>query len=139
MRRVCGALGAFMVGCFALVLVRELPTSGGALPAPSFTVGQSRAGQSLFYANCAECHGAELQGQYGPALAGSDGNLQWQTIKKVYAFATTQMPFGNAGGLPREEYVDIMAFLMQSHGHPAGTTPLTAAAAAGSLAKMGPQ
>ncbi|HEY8313905.1 MAG TPA: c-type cytochrome [Candidatus Baltobacteraceae bacterium] len=132
------ALAALTTVCIAFSVVRVLPSDGAGAPAPSFTPDQARKGQTLFYEHCAECHGANLQGQYGPALSGPGGNLQWQPVKQIYAYAVSQMPAGNAGGLPPGEYVEIMAFLMQSHGHRPGSKPLTQSAATTSTAVMGP-
>lgn len=120
---------------FALVL---LAAANAPSPVPSYTGDQATKGQILFYEDCAECHGATLGGNYGPALAGPDGNVQWETVTYVWGYMTAHMPAGNANGLKPQEYVEIMAFLLKAHGHPAGTTPLTAAAANASKAYMGP-
>lgn len=107
-------------------------------PAPSFTQAQADRGRTLFYLNCAECHGAALGGNYGPALAGPDGNVQWETVTYVWGYMTAHMPAGNADGLRPQQYIDIMAFLMRQHGHRPGISSLTANAAAASKALMGP-
>ncbi len=122
---------------FAIVL-----RGAGAAPptplAPAYTDAQAVKGQILFYENCAECHGASLEGNFGPALAGADSNVQWETVSYVWTYMTAHMPAGNAGGLRPEEYLEIMAFLMKTHGHAPGAAPLSARAAAGSKAFMGP-
>ena len=104
---------------------------------PSFTVGQARLGQTLFYENCAECHGGNLQGNFGPALAGPDGNIQWDSVGYVYSYMTGHMPAGNSGGLSKDEYLDIMSFLLKRHGHQPGKTMLTPAQATASTALLG--
>ncbi len=91
----------------------------------SFTAQQAWQGRLDYYQSCAECHGGKLDGQFGPALAGGDDNLQYQSVKDVYAYMSAHMPHGNPEGLPQEQYVAIMAFLMQSHGIAAGARPLT--------------
>lgn len=113
-------------------------SAAGAPAAPSYTAVQARAGQTLFYEDCAECHGDLLEGNYGPALAGPDGNTQWETVQYVFTYMTGHMPVGNADGLSSQQYVDLMAFLLSRHHHAPGTQPLTAAAANASLAKLGP-
>jgi mono/diheme cytochrome c family protein len=105
---------------------------------PSYTDAQATKGQILFYENCAECHGARLEGNIGPALAGEDGNVQWETVTYVWGYMTAHMPAGNANGLRPDEYLEIMAFLLKVHGHLAGRAPLTAPEAAASKALMGP-
>jgi mono/diheme cytochrome c family protein len=105
---------------------------------PSYTDGQASKGQILFYENCAECHGASLEGNFGPALAGDGSNVQWETVTYVWTYMTAHMPAGNANGLRPDEYLEIMAFLLKEHGNAPGHTALTANAAAASKALMGP-
>jgi mono/diheme cytochrome c family protein len=100
----------------------------GASRSASYTTEQAYAGRLDYYESCAECHGAKLEGVFGPALAGSDDNLKYQAVRDVYGYMSAHMPHGNPEGLPEEQYVAIMAFLMQSHGLPAGAKPLTKAA-----------
>jgi len=124
-----------------LLLVLALHGAGAAPTAPvapSYTGDQAVKGQILFYENCAECHGADLAGNFGPALAGGGGNVQWETVSYVWTYMTAHMPAGNAGGLRPDEYLGIMAFLLKVHGHPPGAAPLSSAAAAASKAFMGP-
>ncbi|HET9028643.1 MAG TPA: c-type cytochrome [Candidatus Aquilonibacter sp.] len=92
---------------------------------PSYTADQARAGQTLFYEHCAECHGASGQGNYGPGLLTQDGNVQWQPVYYVFSYMRQHMPAGDAGALRQDEYIDIMAFMLKSHGHPAGNNALT--------------
>jgi mono/diheme cytochrome c family protein len=107
-------------------------------PSPSYTLQQANRGQILFYENCAECHGASLEGNFGPALAGSAANIQWDTVTYVWTYMHQHMPAGDAGGLREDEYLSIMAFIMKNHGDAAGRKPLTSKAAAASQALLGP-
>jgi mono/diheme cytochrome c family protein len=121
-----------------LLLIGSSALTAGTAPArASYTTEQAYAGKLDYYESCAECHGAKLEGVFGPALAGDDGNLQYQAVKDVYTYMAAHMPHGNPGGLPQEQYVAIMAFLMQSHGLPAGTKPLTKSAIETDAALMG--
>jgi putative membrane protein len=134
---IAGAIPPLVI----LLLAFALHVAGAAPPAPiapSYTDGQAIKGQILFYENCAECHGASLEGNFGPALAGGGGNVQWETVSYVWTYMTAHMPAGNAGGLRPSEYLEIMAFLLKTHGHAPGTAPLSSAAAAASKAFMGP-
>ena len=83
------------------------------------------------------CHGANLEGVSGPALKGKDANLQAQTVKGVYAYTITEMPVGNAGGLPSDDYVNIMAFLLKSNGHEPGSVKLSVASLTSASTKIG--
>lgn len=121
----------------ALGAALAVPTAPPPPPPPSYTVQQANRGQILFYENCAECHGASLEGNFGPALAGGDGNIQWDTITYVWTYMHQHMPAGNADGLREDEYLSIMAFLLKNHGIAPGRKPLTSAAAAASQAILG--
>jgi len=116
-----------------------LVTPPPSMAVPSYLPQQARQGQIAFYGNCAECHGAAGEGNFGPALITADGNVQWQPIYYVFSYMQQHMPAGNANDLKPEQYVDIMAFLIQAHGHPPGKRALTAASASGSGALLGAQ
>ncbi|MGA8473802.1 MAG: cytochrome c [Candidatus Cybelea sp.] len=116
-----------------------VPTLVPSNPAvPSFTADQANKGQILFYENCAECHGAQLEGNAGPALDATHGNVQWETVSFVFSYMSAFMPAGNAHGLSPDDYLNIMAFLLRAHGHHAGGAALTAEAATNSKALLGP-
>ncbi len=103
--------------------------AGSRLPArpsvASFTAAQAYRGRFAYIENCAECHGGDLGGQFGPALAGPHSNVPWQTPGAFYSYMTQQMPVGNAGGLSQTDYVNIAAFVFQSNGRHAGAKRLT--------------
>jgi mono/diheme cytochrome c family protein len=100
----------------------------GVAPAvATYTVSQAYQGRFAYIENCAECHGGDLTGNFGPALAGPHSNIPWQTPEQVYSYMTSQMPVGNAGGLSQRDYLDIEAFILESNGRRAANKPLTLA------------
>ncbi len=103
----------------------------------SYTVDQAWQGRLDYYQSCAECHGGKLGGVFGPALAGGNDNLQYQSVSDVYGYMSAHMPHGNPESLPEQQYVAIMAFLMQSHGIRPGTKPLSLATIDTDLTLMG--
>jgi mono/diheme cytochrome c family protein len=103
----------------------------------SYTAQQADAGRLAYVENCAECHGGELEGQFGPALAGDNSRVQWESPQYVYGYFSVAMPHGHPGQLTQREYVDIMAYILQRHNAPAGTRPLTAAALAADTSAIG--
>jgi mono/diheme cytochrome c family protein len=123
---VCGALA--LTGVSASTAPRE---------AASYTVQQAYTGRLDYYESCAECHGAKLEGVFGPALAGGNDNLQYQKVADVYAYMSAHMPHGNPESLPQAQYVAIMAFLMQAHGFAPGQRELTKTTVAGDTTLMG--
>ena len=123
----------------ALILIAAFAHPAVSAPVPPpYTDDQARRGETLFYEQCAECHGDLLQGHFGPGLANGTDNVQWSTVGYIWGYMTAHMPAGNAGGLKVSEYLDILAFLLKMHGHAPSKTPLTAQAAVASKATFGP-
>ncbi len=120
---LCIALLVGAVGADAAVAARSAPRGRPVLA--SFTAGQAYQGRFAYIQNCAECHGGDLSGQFGPALAGPHSNVPWQTPGAVYSYMTQQMPVGNAGGLSQADYLNIAAFVLQSNGRHSGKRRLT--------------
>jgi polar amino acid transport system substrate-binding protein len=101
-------------------------------PAVPFTAAQARSGALVYRKSCLQCHGADLQGTAGPAVAGREflQNAQrnhW-TLRDVRTTVFENMPFSDPGSLTPKQYADVMAFLLASSCYPAGTKPFPAAA-----------
>ena len=104
---------------------------------------QASAGAKLYDANCASCHGERLEGGVGPALSGrafrtlaKDTKL---TVGDVFSWVSVQMPLNQPASLKKEQYVEIMAYLLKFNGYPAGSKPLSYDAANRSDLKMSPR
>ena len=102
-----------------------------------YSSAQVGRGHTQFTAHCAECHGAELGGGEGPALAGDRFWSDWResTVDALLDHIRKNMPFDDlgqlAGTLPLNVYEDITAFILNSNGFPAGQQDLTLASSAG--------
>jgi mono/diheme cytochrome c family protein len=114
-----------------LVLSRSLaawgvPRGEAAVPA-LYTAAQARAGHRAYEHHCAACHGKQEQGLVGPALSGpifASPKANYK-VRDIYLFLSVNMPAYAPGSLTPKQYVDIMAFLLQQNGFPAGRTALT--------------
>jgi mono/diheme cytochrome c family protein len=95
-----------------------------------YTTSQAEAGKDVFQKVCAICHGNQLQGGAGPALAGkqflSVSQFQELTANYLYHFMSAHMPLTNPGSLTKTQYLDVMAYFLQVNGYAAGSHPLTA-------------
>jgi mono/diheme cytochrome c family protein len=91
-----------------------------------YTQAQADDGLSQYSANCAKCHGDNLQGRSGPALTGKHFATEKSayTVGDVFHIVAQNMPAAQPGSLAHDDYVQIMAFLLQQNGYPAGKTPL---------------
>jgi alcohol dehydrogenase (cytochrome c) len=76
---------------------------------------------SPYSANCAPCHGTELNGgPFGPALKGEPFGSRWGSRPRtdLLEFMSTKMPPSNAGSLTHEEYADIGRQIALANGWP---------------------
>ena len=98
-----------------------------------YRASQATAGALPYAANCSACHGQRLEGGAGPPLSGSAlavrARSERLTVGDMFSFLAQQMPLNEPGTLRRDEYVDIMAFILRANGYPAGRTALTYSAA----------
>ncbi len=121
-----------------LVAVANKKEPPSKLPPALYTADQATAGQAVFQTNCAVCHGPKLEGRAGPALKG----LTFATpaahfsVSDVFKIVSQNMPAPAPGTLPQEDYVNIMSFLLQQNGYPAGSTPMTFDSAGKSKVKL---
>lgn len=103
-----------------------------------YTEAQASAGHSAFDQHCAVCHGKNLQGIAGPALAGQSfaSASNNYTVSAIFNELSQQMPAGAPGSLKKTTYADIMAFILKKNGYPSGKSKLTYDAAQMSTAKL---
>jgi cytochrome c5 len=99
---------------------------------------QAARGEALYRANCARCHGDELQGRVDPSLKGDAFIDRWRedALNSLYTHARTRMPPRLAGavppgGLKDGDYLDLVAFILRENGFPSGSSELTAASVTG--------
>ena len=87
-----------------------------------FTFSQARAGERVFRVTCSECH--ELSTFSGEEFLESLKTWEFDSVYDLVMQLETTMPADNAGGLPRREYVEVAAYMLQLGGFPRGDEPL---------------
>jgi alcohol dehydrogenase (cytochrome c) len=101
----------------------------GASGAALFTEAQAQRGKTLYAAKCAACHGRNLEGVPSTALAGPRFTDKWgrgrHSVDDLYFVIRTQMPYGEAGSMTNQQYIDVVAFILQTNGYRPGKTALT--------------
>src|SRR5882724_8630248 len=93
-----------------------------------FTTAQADRGKAALLQNgCNGCHGAELAGDRGPALKGDRFITDWEngSINRLFLKIRETMPPLNAEQVAPAAKLDIVAYLLQVNGFPAGTTALS--------------
>lgn len=92
-----------------------------------YTDVQAARGAASYTEHCAVCHGASLGGVgEAPALTGARfvSDFDGLSVGELFDRIRTTMPLNNAGGLSRDQYADILAFVLKSNGFPPGQTEL---------------
>jgi quinoprotein glucose dehydrogenase len=91
-----------------------------------YTQAQAERGRNAFLATCARCHGDDLAGFRG-AMEGKRFMEGWSedTVHSLFHRIQTTMPPGQAGSLPDQSYVDIVAFFLSRNQFPTGDADLT--------------
>ena len=90
---------------------------------------QAKTGSVLFAANCASCHGANLEGTtLGPLLSGRSFVQRWgvQTPALLLGNIQANMPPGGNEGLSGADYLNIVAHILETNGVDSTDVPLTA-------------
>src|SRR5690242_14073931 len=113
---------AMAVCCAVACAAQTRPTAG------PYTAAQATAGRAAYLANCASCHLPDLAGRNeAPPLTGSNFMRAWgpRTTSDLLALIQSTMPPENRGNLGQETYINLVAFLLEANGSPAGNQPLT--------------
>ena len=103
----------------------NVPQAGGL-----FTARQVSRGAAAYAKSCASCHGPNLEGGSSLALKGSSFMNKWadgkHTVDDLYFITRTQMPYGAPETLTNQQYIDIVALMLQQNGYRAGNKELAA-------------
>ena len=119
-------LCALLVGAFSL--------TGHAWQSRSITqgvysAGQAARGETIYKAQCAECHGNAMEGTIGSPLVGESFLSNW-SARPLTAFVDKiqkTMPFNQPGSLSRQQSTDLAAYILQAGKFPAGQADLSEA------------
>ena len=89
-----------------------------------YTAAQAARGKMVYQEICAECHNT---GE-APVLFGAGFMRRWfqENLGNVFTKMRTQMPLNGPGSLPEGSYLDVLSFVLEESGFPAGTEELTA-------------
>ena len=108
-----------------------VPAAGQTPEEGVYTAAQAESGRAMYERECAVCHQSNLQGTFeAPQLAGESFLRFWGDLSPgdLFVRISGSMPPGQAGSLTDEAYLDVVAYLLQANGAPAGGAALTQAA-----------
>ncbi len=87
--------------------------------AAGFTQEQADNGRAVYAAQCAHCHGTNLEGLDAPAL--SEETMQnFSTAAGLFDMISVAMPPQAPGELTEDQYLEIMAYILAHNGAQAG-------------------
>ena len=110
---------ALLGGVFAIALSLSAQDGATSVQSGVYSEEQAERGEQLFGEACMVCHQPEefADGGYMDGWSGMN-------VNDLVEFIRSTMPEDNPGRLKRQEYIDIVAFLFQQNGLPAGETEM---------------
>ena len=123
----------------AALLIAGLGVAAGAVAAAQgrtvwdgvYTAEQARRGAEAYAQACAECHGADLGGgDMAPGLVGVQFAYNWHgfSARDLFERLRVSMPPDQPNRVSRQDKADILAFMLEANGMPAGDTELASRA-----------
>jgi S-disulfanyl-L-cysteine oxidoreductase SoxD len=122
---VCRSILLVLIGsAVCLVLGQESQNSSKTVWDGVYKSAQAERGREAFRTTCRGCHAADLSGGNLP-LTGSTFLAHWleDNLNSLFAKIRKMPPGGE--GLPESTHLDILAFLLESNGYPAGQSDLS--------------
>jgi S-disulfanyl-L-cysteine oxidoreductase SoxD len=109
-----------------------------------FSAAQAARGKDTYTAACLRCHAPDLTGVTAPALTGDRFFNSWggEPVDRLYLKIRDTMPPNFGTVLDNQGKLDVVAFILQSNGFPAGATDLVVGAsdlASAQILKKGQQ
>ena len=114
-------IGAMSLGLSGSRLVAQQPAARSVWDGV-YTLGQAKRG-ALKSGLCIECHGDGFVGGPAPELAGPDFAAKWEgrSVGDLFDLMRLTMPDNDPGALAREEYADLVAYILAVNKFPTGT------------------
>lgn len=94
-----------------------------------FTTAQATRGQVVYDRQCSTCHGWDLAGRNARPLKGDVFYRNWgeDSLGSLYSVVRDSMPRNAPGTLSEQDYLDVVAYILQRNDYPAGVNELTRA------------
>lgn len=109
-----------MSRCWMLVLAVLLLGGARAEAQGAYTTAQATRGGKVFVESCSMCHDAEADWTGGKFVARWDG----KSARALFHDVRQTMPEDFPASLSRQQYADVLAYIFQLNGMPAGSAEL---------------
>jgi mono/diheme cytochrome c family protein len=140
-RMLRGALAGGVWLALALTTAPSAALDATAASAGVYSADQAERGSHLYSAHCAACHGPALEGvDVAPPLSGTTFLSNWtgQTVGALAKRIRTTMPLDEPGRLGVGATADIVAYILDVNGYPAGAAALPGAGAPAEQIRLDP-
>ena len=111
----------------ALLVCAIVAVAGAQAPAVdiwegAYSAAQAERGRTVYMSACIRCHGADLAGTTAPALKGDRFFDTWgsDSVSRLFEKIRDTMPPNFSTTLDDGAKLDIVAFILQTNGFPAG-------------------
>ena len=101
--------------------------SGSTVWSGVYSERQAERGAAEYRETCSSCHSEDLRGNSNaPSLIGSSFMFLWadRSLGELLTNIQTLMPTNAPNSLPTQSYLDILSYIMESNGFPAGENEL---------------
>jgi mono/diheme cytochrome c family protein len=120
-----------VIAAFAVAVAVVRPSVGAQQAAPRsvwdgvYTVAQAKRG-ALKSGLCTSCHGDGFDGGSAPQLVGADFLARWEgrSVGDLFDLVRLTMPDDDPGSLPREQYADLIAYILAVNKFPTGASEI---------------
>ena len=113
------------IATLSLAVIGTVPWA----PDGIYTKEQAERGRGFYDGACAACHGAKLEGGTSTPLMGELFAASWGrpnlTLDDFLFVVRKTMPKDMPGSLSQEQYIDVITYILQQNGFPAGEKELT--------------
>jgi mono/diheme cytochrome c family protein len=115
------------LAAFAFALALPIGVKAQAAPKSTtasrsyYSAAQAGRGKQQYAQSCAQCHMANLKGAgTAPPFVGDDFLHDYYSVNDLYIKVSVTMPDDNVHGLSNDAYLNIISYLLQANGLPAG-------------------
>jgi mono/diheme cytochrome c family protein len=113
---------------FGLAICSLMGQSARSIRDGVYSVEQAKRGRAAYSERCFECHGRDLTGDVETRpLVGYEFTTNWAdgSLLRLFDRVRVTMPADKPGTLNRQTVADILAFVLQTNGYPAGNEDLS--------------
>jgi len=91
-----------------------------------FSATQAERGRVVYERHCSRCHGDDLAARGGSPLAGEGFVRNWEarSVERLFRTIRDTMPPQSAGTLRESDALDVVAYVLERNGFPAGASEL---------------